>query len=64
MPGNTGVWWPRYFEEFDVSKKVRRAEVDDPEKYCTLLLRHMGGFIDKYRPELPFNLISDFTAHP
>jgi len=51
--------WPKYFTEFDARKKVQRAEVDIPAKYCEMLLVHIGGFIDAHRPELPIELVGD-----
>ena len=51
--------WSKYFSDFDTRKKVQRAEVDIPAKYCEMLLAHLGGFIDARREELHDVLVGD-----
>ena len=51
--------WPRYFSDFDIRKKVQRAELDIPAKYCEMLLAHLRSFIDVHRVELPVVLVGD-----
>ena len=45
--------WSKYFSDFDTRKKVQRAQVDRPAKYCEMLLAHLGGLIGARRVELP-----------
>ena len=51
--------WSKYFSDFDTRKKVQRAEVDIPAKYCEMLLAHLGGFSGVPREELPDVLVGN-----
>ena len=57
---------PDYFADLDQYKPAQKAEVDDPAKYCTYIVRHMNRYIDTHRESLSLDEVSQLhkTAVP